>query len=919
MHYITKCFLILFILNTYLLNAQVSSNLLKTIDSIESLDTAKERIIKYESFLKQYDTTKHKKHIEILYGKVAVDYSQVKEYNKTIIYIKKALAIRESAKVKNLELINKERYRLALTYSKQDSLELEEDILNQIIKSDGDGLYTFKSYTKLSRIESNKGDFHKALEYLNSALANTNLCKKLDYEIKIKLLIITIYARKYQNIFHYKRNESDLNIVLNLQKDVEKKIKSSNIDEINIYAMYNNLAIIFYEFKKYNIALNLYSKSKAYYSKNNFKERELKTLMNIGNIYYKQKKIKKAANCFHKVIKETNDLRQKADAYDNMGYYLNSKVVKDKIPYFQKAINTSLNIPITINDAFNLPKLKTIEDSGNIQDILIYLIDLAQHQVKAYKQDNQKLYLKKALQTLSLVDKLVSLIRYETTSEQSKLFWIEKGVDSYMLAVEVSYLLNDTESAFYFMEKNKALLLQEKINTLQTRLSSNIPDAVLEQEYNLHYKRLEAYKNYQEDINNTKAQENFVLQDRNYNVFMDSLQQHFPNYTKIKKQVDIVDLKTATANTNTCFVEYILNDTDGYGLLYCDNEVSMFKIEDVPTLQNQLITLKSYFTNPVLDTTEKQDLQHTGQEVFNTLFPFPNAANKLSGKHLTIIPDYTLETFPFEALSVSSSTPLKDSYFLNNTEISYLQSFSAFKQIQQKQNAPEKKLLAIAPHTFADQSLPELTGTKAIIDSLSNYTSSTLLYETEATHANFLKYRNNYEVIHLSTHAGTDNSTKAPWIAFKDYNMTLNELYGLENQAELVVLDACETNTGKLAIGEGTISLSRGFFFNGAQSVMASLWNVNEKAGNTVISEFYKELQRGATKSKALQNSKIKYLKNHEFSEALPYYWAAFTLTGSTKTIELTTKLNYTLILGIVGLSTLLIVSFFWFRKRRIT
>ena len=103
---------------------------------------------------------------------------------------------------------------------------------------------------------------------------------------------------------------------------------------------------------------------------------------------------------------------------------------------------------------------------------------------------------------------------------------------------------------------------------------------------------------------------------------MDSLQQYYPNYTKIKKQVDIVDLKTVTANANNCFVEYILNDTEGYGLFYCDNEVSMFRIENASKLKEQLPLLKSYFTSPILNTTEKQNLQHIGQKVFNTLFPF---------------------------------------------------------------------------------------------------------------------------------------------------------------------------------------------------------------------------------------------------------------------------------------------------------
>lgn len=915
MYHFFKFCLLFIIINSYNCHCQVT--LTPQIDSIKKNESPQKRISLFKSLLKKQDTTSSIEGLDLLYGELSSSYNKTKQYDSLIFYAKKAIEKGKQSSIKNKELLILNRFRLAHGYRNMNKQSERYQELLTIIKDEGKDLYTYLAYTHLSFIEINKGDIDKSIEYLNLALFNKGLSNILDNELNIRLLIIGSYAKKYESNFQLVKNNTVLEIVKMHYERIENQFQFSSINQSLLYNMYNNLAIIYDVYGDWNNALSLYTKARNLQLANGNIDSAHTALMHIGMIYSRQKKFNKASICYNTILKESNIPERKADVYDNMGYYLNTHNVEDKIPYFQKAINTSLNIPIVINDAFKLPSLKTIEDSGNIQDILIYLIDLAQHQVKAYKQNNNKLYLKKALQTLALVDKLVSLIRYETTSEQSKLFWIEKGVDSYMLAAEVSYLLNNVDKMFYFMEKNKALLLQEKINTLQTRLASNIPDTVLEREYNLHYKRLDAYKKYQDNINNTETQEDFVLQDKNYTVFMDSLKQYYPNYTKIKKQVDIINLKTITSNTNTCFVEYILSNTEGYGLFYCDNEVSMFRIEDVPKLQEQLIILKSYFTSPILNITEKQNLQHTGQKVFNTLFPFPDATSKLSGKHLTIIPDYTLETFPFEALTVSASIPLKESYFINNTEISYLQSFSAFKQIQQKENAPEEKLLAIAPHTFMDESLPELTGTKAIIDTLSNYTASTMLYETEATHANFLKYRNNYEIIHLSTHAGTNDSTQTPWIAFKDYNMSLNELYGLENQAELVVLDACETNTGELAIGEGTISLSRGFFFNGAQSVMASLWNVNEKAGNAVVNQFYRELQNGVTKSKALQESKIKYLQDHSYNEVLPYYWATFTLTGSTKTIVLSTKLNYALIATVVIISLLIITFLFWKRNKK--
>ncbi len=881
------------------------------IDSIKKINAPQKRISKFIELLKKQDTTHAIKDLDLLYGEISSNYIKTKQFDSVVFYAKKAIKIREQAINKDLYLLNLDRRRLVKGYKYLNKKRERYQTLLQIIKDNGKDKYTYLSYREISRIEREKGDIHKSLEYLNAALANKELCATLKYELDIRLLIIITYATKYESNFQANKNKLDLEILKDHRQRIEQQFQFSGIKENKLYQMYNNLAVVFDAFGELDNALGLYKKAKDFYFSNRKKDNAHVALMNIGIIYSRQQKFKKARTCFEKILKETTSAEQKADTYDNMGYYLNSTIAKDKIPYFQKAVNTSLGKEIAINQAFKLPELKIIESSGNVQDILIYLIDLAQHQVKAYTQESNRFYLENAKHTLLLIDKLVSLIRYESSSEESKLFWIERGVDTYMLATEVSFLLHDHELVFYFMEKNKALLLQENIRTKQAKGSLNIPNSIT-REYNLFYKRLNSYKKLQDDPDNTDLQQVFTKHHKEYTAFMDSIQQNYPEYVKIKKEVDIVSFKDATKD-NDCFIEYILNDDDGYGLFYNNGDTLLFKIPNVPELQKKVSLLKTSFTSDSLEE-EKTALQKISFSVFNILFPFPNAKKKLSNKRIVIIPDYTLQTLSFDALSAEDNTTLKESYLVHFTEISYLQSFSVFEQIKLKRNNPKHKILAIAPHQFKQDDLPELTGSKAMMESLSQFKSSTVLFENEATKANFIKYSNDYEIIHLNTHAGLD-SLSQPWISFQDYKMPLYELFGLENQAELVVLDACETNSGQLAIGEGVISLSRGFFFNGSQSVLASLWSVNEKAGNTILNQFYIELQKGVSKSKALQLAKIKYLKNHQFSEVLPFYWAAFTLTGSTNAVTLQAKFNYTYLL--IGLLTLLVLAFsFYYRKK---
>ena len=170
-------------------------------------------------------------------------------------------------------------------------------------------------------------------------------------------------------------------------------------------------------------------------------------------------------------------------------------------------------------------------------------------------------------------------------------------------------------------------------------------------------------------------------------------------------------------------------------------------------------------------------------------------------------------------------------------------------------------------------------------------------YATEAAFKSRSKLKNS--IIHISTHGFfKDNApNKNPMLESGLFFAGANRYWcndtlqlspyaddGILRSAEiatlnladcsLVVLSACETGLGYSNSSEGVYGLQRAFKLAGAKQILMSLWAVDDRATDMLMTGFYQGLLRGEDADEALLKSKAHLRKMYPSPED----WGAFVL-----------------------------------------
>jgi CHAT domain-containing protein/Tfp pilus assembly protein PilF len=275
------------------------------------------------------------------------------------------------------------------------------------------------------------------------------------------------------------------------------------------------------------------------------------------------------------------------------------------------------------------------------------------------------------------------------------------------------------------------------------------------------------------------------------------------------------------------------------------------------------------------------------------------------GALVTIVPHGPLTMLSFAALRDQRSRYLIEDYTLHYTPAAGALQFTARRETA---TAFDTTLVVADPRlprrSRLERQLLALPGARAEARSIARLAPSNTvvtLTGAEASEARVRELAADQRVLHFATHAIVNDEepfasflalAKSDETAVSDGTLTAQDIYGLQLKADLVVLSACRSGSGRVT-GDGLATFARAFLSAGAPSLITSVWDVADESTSHLIPEFYRAWRGGASKAAALRAAQLKFLKELRGGTLKidtaagavvlpehPALWAGFTLIG---------------------------------------
>jgi CHAT domain-containing protein len=560
--------------------------------------------------------------------------------------------------------------------------------------------------------------------------------------------------------------------------------------------------------------------------------------------------------------------------------------------------------------------------------------------------------------TSELVVSLLERVRINISEEESRLILGDRYRDSYLNAIrDFNLLYSNTanrrflEKAFEYLEKSKVAGLLASTRELKA-VQLHIPQGIAEFEKRLQREislfdahiTEQMVKEEPDSILINSWKERLLETTRKRDSLILKFEKQYPDYYAIKYNTNVVKLSDIPriAGRNGNYISYVASDTILYIFVANRKYQQLQAVKVDSAFYDNIRKFRKLLSGPLASENARLDFENfksIGYGLYKILID-PVRKYLISDKIL-ISPDNILSYLPFETLLTSAASGERVSYsdihyLLKDFDISYTYSATFMAESVRRDYFAGNKAIVFAPgypepidiqqllmnrQALTDK-LTDLPYAKIEAEYVSNITRGMLFKNGEAKKSVFKSESGKYDIIHLAMHTVlNDKDPMYSTLIFSNVNDSINdrylktyEVYGIALKAKMVVLSSCNTGSGLLFSGEGILSLARGFAYSGSQSVVMSMWEIEDKSGTDIVKMFYRNLKNGNSKSKSLRKARIAFLKNSDQLRSHPYFWSTLVIYGNNAPLYYSRYL----IISIFFVVVLITVSLtFYFRKRK--
>ena len=887
---------------------------LAAISSFESAAILSERgnyisaIELFEQSIFYWEQSKNLKQINITLNRIGLDQWRSHQYNKAIITFNKVLEKTKNNQIllkaqvfNNLGLINWEMQELVLA---------KENFMTSLNIYDIDELDTTSIEDILLNI--NQSEYKKDISTTinNLALVNDSLGSPQMSE-KLFTVFLNISSGLTDQDSYAKANHSLGVHLLTQGRYEEAKYYFEKSLSLLIYSDTNRwLYMNYYFIGQLSIELGLYRLAEIQFNQAAKYIDELNSPKNYVALSYKMAQIYRLKNDIKKSLEITDATFEKAKKINSLR--VSALLHINKYHIFKSQNNWTLadkELELAIKALKNKPfkrlraKINTFKAGLHLRNNnVIEAIRILKHEVnnlktiwdtkqlntannllaQAYLKNNQPLEAEN-----TIIEELKNIKFYTNSSANNKIRsslsqMLKESLSIYIMVVN---RLGKSESAF--IKTNQMLSRLNDLNSLKGQKSSSIDQISVDDLLSQIESKSIALENGTLSDNDREHIQNDIIElkaklDFSY-IASDDFHDIDVSFQSVQDKLD----------DSSLVVQFSIGQAGGVAWWISKNKVETHVITNKKEL-SQLVKLSHY--EFIRKAHSHKSIKELSSVLLSPLKHFDNIDK------IYFILDEPINLVPFNALFDPREPKMQ--VLAVNTNIKRLSSIQSLSNLSNKQSINRKNLSALViadPVTsINDNRLPidisvdnsqpfgRLVGTKSEAENIGKIINAKIIQGFDASKENL--YSTGFKdknILHFATHAFFHPEISGlSSIVLSQYNKEGKSLWSsylraleisqLDINADLVVLSGCETGVSKYDNSLGLAGLTQSFMQAGAKNLIASLWKVNDRVTEKMMTEFYRGYANGLSIELALAQAQ-KLIRETRHTRH-PKYWAGWFL-----------------------------------------